>query len=516
MQNITMNITEFPFLATLPPLLLSYCICLAVYRLYFHPLARFPGPRLAAVSYWYDFYYDWFAAGGFGRSSFNVEDLHGKYGPIVRITPDEIAFQDPDWYDTLFNKGRRDKSIRNYAAMGSPGSVAQTVDHELHKMRRAPLNPFFSQRSIINLESIVKSKVEQLSQGFDGYLKRRETLNIGNAFTALGVDVICDYAFGQSWGCLQAGDFGPQWKNTLNTLLRAVPILKHVPWLFKYLNVLAETRLTSVNPNMGSYSGFRKHIHAQIRRLISEREQGLYKATNDSQPRTVFEAVLNSDLPAEEKTIARVSDEALVLVIAGGETTAQSLTNLIFHLLANPINMRQVRAELDVVMPDPTILADWSVLERLPYLHASVKETLRISSLITNRPQMVVRDDDLTYGDWQLPAGTTVSMSIPAIHLDPNIFVDPRKFMPSRWLDEGAKRLDEYFLPFSRGSRACVGRNLAYCEIYLAAAAILRRFDMELFDTVRERDVDVSRDCLVGMPGYASKGVRIRILGKRV
>lgn len=253
--------------------LLGYGLWLVVYRLVFHPLARFPGPKLAAASYWYDLYYDWFAGPEFGKSASNIEHLHDRYGmrrflnnhvtlltksgPIVRIAPDEIAIQDPDMYDVLFS-GRHDKSLRNYHAMGSPGSIAQTADHEHHRIRRAPLNSFFSRRSILNLEPIVKSKIELLSQGFDGFLQRRETLHIGTAFTSLGIDVISDYAFGQSWGCLDDPAFSPRWKQTITMLLRAVPILKHIPWLFSFLNKLAETRLTSVNPNMGSYSGFRK------------------------------------------------------------------------------------------------------------------------------------------------------------------------------------------------------------------------------------------------------------------
>ncbi len=62
---------------------------------------------------------------------------------------------------------------------------------------------------------------------------------------------------------------------------------------------------------------------------------------------------------------------------------------------------------------------------------------------------------------------------------------------------------------------ANISYSLAYTEIHLGVAALLRRFDMELFDTVRERDVDTVRDCFVGMTSPESKGVRVRILGKR-
>jgi len=57
--------------------------------------------------------------------------------------------------------------------------------------------------------------------------------------------------------------------------------------------------------------------------------------------------------------------------------------------------------------------------------------------------------------------------------------------------------------------------SLAHTEIHLGVAAMMRRFEMELYDTVRERDVDVVRDCFIGMPSPESKGVRVRVLSKR-
>ncbi|KAF4547082.1 Chitin synthase D-like protein [Elsinoe fawcettii] len=481
-----------PFQVILTCLLIvfGYYLYLVVYRFYFHPLARFPGPWLAGATYWYDFFYDCLASGGYGRSVFNIEALHDRYGPIVRITPDEIAIRDPEWYDVLFNSGRRDKALRNYAALGSPGSIAQTIDHEMHKIRRAPMSPSFSKRSIMNFEPTIKTKVEQLSGGFDTHYQERETLSIGNAFTAFALDTVCEHSFGQTWDCLQTADFGAQWKDILSILLCSLPILKHIPWLLQYLDVLIGTRWDALNPNFGAYTGVRKLITSQLRRLIANKQSRQDKSQSDYQSSTVFDAVLQSDLPDQEKTESRVSDEAFALVIAGSEITASALTNLIYHLLANPSTLHKVQAELDAAMPNPSAIADWCDLERSPYFHASIKETLRIGSLITNRSQLVVREENLMYNDWHIPAGTIVSMSISAIHLQKDIFDNPHEFRPERWLGKEGKGLDKYFLPFSRGSRGCIGQNLAYCEIHLAAAAILRRFDMELFDTVRERDVD--------------------------
>lgn len=55
----------------------AYSICLAVYRLYFSPLAGFPGPKLAAATRWYEFYFDWWLE---GKYIFEIERLHKKFG----------------------------------------------------------------------------------------------------------------------------------------------------------------------------------------------------------------------------------------------------------------------------------------------------------------------------------------------------------------------------------------------------------------------------------------------------
>ena len=178
---------------------------------------------------------------------------------------------------------------------------------------------------------------------------------------------------------------------------------------------------------------------------------------DEKAPRTIFQAVLESSLPASEKTVDRITDEAFVMIVAGGETTAKTLTNTLYHLLANPAWKDKVVQEIDAVMPDLNVLPSSAELEQLPILTAAIREALRISAPVTNRVQVLDPAHELTYRQWTIPKATPISMSIPAIHLDAEIFREPHMFSPARFLGENGKLASRYYMPFHRGYRSCLG-----------------------------------------------------------
>jgi cytochrome P450 len=84
--------------------------------------------------------------------------------------------------------------------------------------------------------------------------------------------------------------------------------------------------------------------------------------------KTIFHDILLADIPESEKQTRRLADEAMVLLIAGMETTAQTLTALTYHLLTNPPILRRLKIELELAIPDPSQLPTAAKLDNLPYL----------------------------------------------------------------------------------------------------------------------------------------------------
>ncbi|GLA62109.1 hypothetical protein AtubIFM55763_011211 [Aspergillus tubingensis] len=137
---------------------------LAFYRLYLSPLAKFPGPRLAAATGLYETYYDVVRDGQF---SSHIERLHQTYGPIVRIKPWELHVKDPDNYNTLYAGVTRKRNKDSWFSFaGWPDSIFSTNGHALHRSRRSVLAQFFRRQAILDVQPLIRDNIQALCRHF--------------------------------------------------------------------------------------------------------------------------------------------------------------------------------------------------------------------------------------------------------------------------------------------------------------------------------------------------------------
>ena len=184
-----------------------------------------------------------------------------------------------------------------------------------------------------------------------------------------------------------------------------------------------------------------------------------------------------------------------------------------YHVLNDPPILTTLMAELETAFPDATTAFSLQILENLPYLNAVISEGLRLSYGTIHRLQRVHPNNVLTYRDWIIPPGTPVGMSSIFMHNDPAIFPDPQLFDPSRFIGPEKEKRQRHLSNFGKGTRQCVGMNLAQAEIHMAMAAIFRKFGtkMHLYHTIKERDVDTKHDLFVTNPSMDSRGVRVTL-----
>lgn len=238
------------------------------------------------------------------------------------------------------------------------------------------------------------------------------------------------------------------------------------------------------------------------------------KDNEEKEHPTVFHGMLQSDLPASELTPDRLRAVGEVLVAAGTLTTAHYLTSTVYSILTNPSVFQRLSEELKQAMPDSAVLPSFNDLIQLPYFSAVVNEGFRLSHGVIARLTRIAPTEDLQVAGYNIPASTPISMSSWLVHMNPELFPSPDEFRPERWLEPDADRLKKYLVNFTKGSRICLGKDLARTEIVYALALVVRRWagetgtGIELYDTTWA-DVEMEHDFFNPFPRFESKGVRV-------
>ncbi|KAE8154551.1 cytochrome P450 [Aspergillus avenaceus] len=489
--------------------LVLYSVLLGIYRITLHPLAKFPGPKLAAFTQWYETYFEFFKSPG-GQFLWHYRKLHEKYGPIIRLSPYEIHIQDSSFFEEIYSQSLPwDKPKWLEHRFNNANGLFPTSEHEIHRHRRAALNPFFSKRAISNAAPMMQ---EQLSKVCDRL--RREYQGTGKVFRldwmmgCVASDIIVRYCFDRGYGFLDAPDFKSPFIQALFDLLDGVHLITQFPWVATIFNALPQGLVEAMQPGLKSVNHYNKEMANQISDILRKDKEKSFEKKN------VFNALLDSDLPPQELTLPRLQQEAITVIGAGFDTTRYALSVASFHIINTPGIYKRLRDELEAAIPDPSNIPSLTELEKLPYLTGCIQECVRMSYGVSQRAFRISDKISLTYKDFVIPPGTVISMDNYSVAHDEEIFPDSYTFKPERWLDDpvapDGRKLSRYLVSFGRGTRSCLGINLAYAEMYLTLANVYRSFEFELFETDRS-SVDCYRDMFLPHPKPGSQGVRVRV-----
>ncbi|KAL8983026.1 MAG: hypothetical protein Q9205_002616 [Flavoplaca limonia] len=514
MQGLSMSFGRFDILAasTIGPIIM-YLLALAIYRLYLSPLAKFPGPKLAALTQWVESYHELKSPGG--QFIWVYQKWHEQYGPIIRINPTELHIQDSDFYETLYSGARpADKLQRLEHRFNNPTSSFATVKHHTHRNRRAALNPFFSKRKIASHSPAIQQRMIRLCERLaKQYLGTDQVLKLDDMWGCWTSDIIVDYCFERDYHFAEQPRFRAFFTDAMVDLLDPVHFVTQFPWVVKLVNLLPESAVKYMQPGMATVIQFNNEMKEQIVDIKRGAKNEDTEKTHD----TVFSALLESTLPPEELSVTRLQHEAISVTGAGIETTMRTLSLASFHIIDNPPVLHRLRQELRTAIPDPEDPPSWDELGRLPYLSACIEEALRLAYGTSQRLPRSCPDIAIPYKDWVIPPGAIVSMDNYAVSHDPAVFPDHMTYRPERWLNDpkapSGKQLSRYMVAFGRGTRSCVGMQLAYAELYIGISTLFRRFDFQLFETDRTA-VDLYMDTFVPRPMPGTKGVRVLVSGK--
>lgn len=402
---------------------LAYTVILVVGRLYFSPISNIPGPRIAAATALYEFYYNVVKGGKF---FLKIQQLHEEYGPIIRLGPNEVHISDPTFYNSIYSSTeKRNKVGRLYHnAFWAHDSSFSTLDHDHHRLRRGMVNQFFSTAKIRTFAPWIQDRANSLCERFNREFRvasedegknKEKILNLTDAFTCLTADTIMEYSFAEHYDLCSKKDFKSDLIKILVVFFNEIHVLINFPsLLYLQMAVLPRWFVLWLDPVNRVIFSYLDNLLAQITTTLSGTSQS---HQNVSHP-TIFADILSvKKAPPQEKSQERLFDEAQVVVSAGLETTGNALAVAMFYILEDKEVLRRLKEEMDGVWSElgegemPSLVR----LEGCTYLTAVIQEALRLSYGPIARLPRVAPSQTLTYTNphtnttYPLPPGTVIS-----------------------------------------------------------------------------------------------------------
>lgn len=171
-----------------------------------------------------------------------LTNIYCLLGPIIRINPYELHIDDPDFYDVLYSgpSQRRDKWGWSVVMFGSPTSVLATIAHDHHRLRQKALLPFFSQKSVNQLEPLIQSILDSLCANMERHQRAQKPVNLLYAFSAMSTDVIRQYSFGRSTRDVEKEDFFPEWYDSVMITSELSMLLKQFVWILSVMAAMPQ------------------------------------------------------------------------------------------------------------------------------------------------------------------------------------------------------------------------------------------------------------------------------------
>ncbi|KAK7532076.1 cytochrome P450 monooxygenase-like protein [Phyllosticta citribraziliensis] len=486
----------------------------ALYNVYFHPLARFPGPRLAAATRYWKAWVECVQEKSFTHE---LEKLHARYGKVVRVGPNEASrhqlhFCEPSAYHEIYNaRNRWDKDPRFYRSFTQDESSFGYIDYHTAKQRRDIIGKSFSPAAVSQCEELLVDKIGELCASLETCRKTRKTVDLSFAYRCLSLDVIMYLCFGTTVNALAEPEFRSPFLVAVDA---SVPIglrFKHFP-LYRALILAVAPVLSKVvsNPEMAGMVHLHKLLYSQVRDVMKDPKRALESLPHGM---TIYHRLMDpatypdGEAPPGEKSLW---EEAQSLLFGGSETVGWALTIGTFHLLKNPEKLRILTDELTTAWSGKNKAPGLKELERLPYLDAVIKETLRLSFGVVAGLPRVVPQEGATISGERIPGGTVVSMGSFFVHRNADIFPSPYSFKPERWLDEPG--LENWFVPFARGPRMCLGLTLGWAELRLTFAHVIHRFGNDMKLAASSPSELTFRDMF--MPRWLGERVKVEISPK--
>ncbi|MFB2967489.1 cytochrome P450 [Aerosakkonema sp. BLCC-F183] len=406
-----------------------------------------------------------------------------KFDPLVFVR-DPQALQEILTGDTTKQFEAPGEMNRIFAPFLGLHSVI-TASGARHQRQRQLMMPSFHGERMKTYGETIANVTEQIIKGWE----IGKPFCVRSSTQVITLRVIMQAVFG-----LSEGDRAQKLEKLLSEMLETTASPASVTML--YFPILQQ--------DLGAWSPWGRflRLREQIDRLIYEEIRERRKNPDRSRTDILSLLMAAKDEQGESMTDEELRDELMTLLVAGHETTATALAWAFYWIHKIPTVRQKLLEELDSLGSNP----DPSAIFKLPYLNAVCSETLRIYPVgMLTFPR--VPKVPLQLMGYDLEPGTVLMGSIYLLHRREDLYPEPEKFKPERFLE---RQFSPYeFLPFGGGARRCIGFAFALFEMKIVLAEILSRLQLELADN---REIKPKRRGLVTAP---DRSIQLVVKGER-
>lgn len=503
------------FLATSSTILLSL-LTLAIYRIFLHPLSKYPGPLLAKLT---PLHASWHAYKG--DRHLLLHKLHQRYGPIVRWGPNSVSINSATALKEIYGHGANARNVQKadfYKAFPAVKGVHNThnaIDKSVHGRKRRVLSAAFSDTALKGLEGLVLQNVEVFFSEIEKRMAAAKTgeatekdgvfmdkngkrgLDMGEMVSWLTFDVMGELCFGRAFGMLV--------DKSQRFVTELIDKAAHNHYICG--NYLPLRTLKISNFLFPTISADRWKFILHSRACANDRMK-LHSDGLDDDKRDFFHYLLEAKDPetGEGFETLELWGEANVLMIAGSDTTSTAMAAAMYYLTKNPRCLALLQKEVRSHFTASAEIVQGADLVACAYLRAVINEAMRLCPPVPGLlPREVTNPKGMNISDpehnatYHLPQGTVCGVPIYTIHHNPAYYPDPWAFRPERWLtsDEintlaipdseltglGGEEMREKVLaaytPFGIGSRGCIGKGLALMELRIVIGRMAYGWEIE-------------------------------------
>ncbi|KAL9577458.1 MAG: hypothetical protein Q9212_006352 [Teloschistes hypoglaucus] len=374
--------------------------------------------------------------------------------PVIRIGVNELHVNSPNYFQEITKVGSRFYKEPNfYRGISYPSSSIGLIDPNAHRIRRQVLHPIFTASRVQTIAHKLQSKVEHLCKKFDESVSEDAPVNLYAAYKSLTMDIVSEMIFGESFHVMDSPGFQHPHLDALHDAVRKAWVFRTFPklgWLSLNLpDLLSSTLFPIPIIELG------KVCRKRIDQYLDNRSKPSQESRSE-----ILEQLLDPNA-ARGHAIPNAYDlneEALTLLTAGNDTTANAMIIGAYLICTHPLVLKRLVEELDTAFPAGEGSITFEKAKQLPYLTAVLREVLRCSNPLPGRLPRVVPPEGALVDGIDLAPGVIVHTSAYLLNRHRSVWgPDGRDFNPQRWLSGQHQGLEKHMTSFYRGARQCLG-----------------------------------------------------------